>query len=74
VPTGFWDRRPRPTPGRLRRWLTSCPFPQTFPFPERLREKRSVTAHLPKGDWGQRRGRTTPAATALPADAATAAA
>jgi hypothetical protein len=68
VPTGFWDRRPRPTPGRLRRWLTCCPFPHTFPFPERVREKRSVTAHLPMGYWGQRRARSTPAAIIPPAD------
>src|SRR4051794_38589431 len=72
VPTGFWDRRPRPTPGRLRRWLTGCPFPQMFPFPARLREKRSVTAHLPKGDWGQHRRRTRPAGVAPPADGASA--
>jgi len=68
VPTGFWDRRPRPTPGRLRRWLTGWPFPQAFPFPARLREKRSVSAHLPKGNWGQHRRRGTPAPTAPPAD------
>ena len=70
VPTGFWDRRPRPTPGRLRRWLTFCPFPHTFPWPPRLREKRSVTAHLPKGDWGQHRRRTRPAGAAPPAERA----
>ena len=69
VPTGFWDRRPRATPGRLRRQLTFCPFPQAFPFPARLREKRSVTAHLPKGFWGQRRGRAEPAAPTTPAGA-----
>jgi hypothetical protein len=74
VPTGFWDRRPRPTPGRLRRWLTFCPFPHAFPFPTRLREKRSVTAHLPKGFWGQRGDRTPSATTAPPAEGATAAA
>jgi hypothetical protein len=74
VPTGFWDRRPRRTPGRLRRWLTSCPFPQTFPFPARLRQKHSVTTHLPKGDWGQRRGRGTPASVAHTTDAPSAAA
>ena len=62
VPTGFWDRHPRRTPGRLRRLLTSCPFPFTYPFPARLREKGSVTAHVPKGFWGQRRGRAEPTA------------
>ncbi len=27
VPTGFWDRNPKPTPGRLRRLLARTPFP-----------------------------------------------
>jgi len=31
IPTGFWDRRPQPTPGRLRRALTRYPFPHDFP-------------------------------------------
>ncbi len=64
IPTGFWDRRPQPTPGRLRRLLARTPFPQDFPVPARIREKASVTDHLPKGFWGQRR---TPAAPATPA-------
>src|SRR5688572_7453613 len=51
VPTAFWDRQPRPTPGRLRRALTCWRFPQAFSFPARLREKRSCTAHLPKAWW-----------------------
>ena len=59
VPTGSWDRRPRPTPGRLRRLLAHTVFPTTLPLPDRIRQKASVTAHLPKGDWGQRR-RSTP--------------
>lgn len=66
VPTGFWDRSPRPTPGRLRRALSSSPFPDAFPFPARLRQKCSVTAHLPKGHWGQQRRRATPAGSAPP--------
>jgi hypothetical protein len=32
APTGFWDRNPKPTPGRLRRLLTRTPFPQVYPF------------------------------------------
>ncbi len=55
VPTGFWDRQPRPTPGRLRRVLARRRFPHDFPLPVRLREKRTVTEHLPKGFFGQRR-------------------
>jgi len=65
IPTGFWDRRPRPTAGRLRRALEGCPFPADFPLPARLHPKRVVTAHLPTGFWGQRRRPS-----ALPADAA----
>jgi len=55
IPTGFWDRRPQPTPGRLRRALAHRPFPHDFPLPARLREKAAPTAHLPKGFFGQRR-------------------
>ncbi|MBI3970924.1 MAG: hypothetical protein HY332_06515 [Chloroflexi bacterium] len=53
-PTGFWDRRPRPTPGRRRRVLARAACPVDFPFPARIREKASVSAHRPKGFWGQR--------------------
>jgi hypothetical protein len=60
IPTGFWDRRPLPTAGRLRRALEGCPFPADFPLPTRLRPKRVTTAHLPTGFWGQRRPRATP--------------
>jgi hypothetical protein len=55
VPTGFWDRNPKPTPGRLRRLLARLPFPKTYPLPERLRKKNSVSDHLPKGILGHRR-------------------
>lgn len=49
APTGFWDRQPQRTPGRLRRLLMGQPFPESYPLPEPLRKKASVTAHLPKG-------------------------
>jgi len=52
VPVGFWDRDPQPTPGRLRRLLARSLFPQEFPWPDRIRQKASVTAHLPKGASG----------------------
>jgi hypothetical protein len=55
IPTGFWDRQPRPTPGRLRRCLARLPFPHDFPLPAHIREKAAVTGHLPKGFFGQRR-------------------
>lgn len=61
MPTGFWDRHPQRTPGRLRRLLARTPFPVEFPWPARLRQKAAVTAHLPKGAWGQRRRRASPA-------------
>jgi|TARA_Y100000310_G_C20612786_1_gene778915 hypothetical protein len=52
VSTGFWDRQPKPTPGRLRRLLARTPFPQTYTLPEQLRKKNSVSDHLPKGFHG----------------------
>ncbi len=59
IPTGFWDRQPHPTPGRLRRCLARLPFPQNFPLPARIRAKAAVTGHLPTGCWGQRRRQGT---------------
>jgi hypothetical protein len=61
APTGFWDRRPRGTAGRVRRVLAQAQFPHTFPFPVHIRQKSAVTSHLPKGCWGQRRPRAAPA-------------
>jgi hypothetical protein len=58
IPTGSWDRRPRPTPGRLRRRLAHTVFPTSFPLPDRIRQKAAVTAHLPTGFWGQRPARS----------------
>jgi len=65
IPTGFWDRRPQPTPGRLRRALAHHPFPQDVPLPARMRIKAAVTAHLPTGFWGQRH-RAAPASEGTP--------
>jgi len=50
LPTGFWDRKPKRTPGRLRRMLFGIPFPKDAFLSGQLREKKSVTAHLPKGN------------------------
>src|SRR6266436_5354845 len=55
VATGFWDRRCRPTCGRLRRVLLRVDFSE-IPVPEGpLRNKASVTGHLPKRVQGHRR-------------------
>ena len=54
APTGFWDRKPKRTPGRFRRLLMGKPFPKDAEFPGQLRKKNSVTAHLPKGTLAHR--------------------
>jgi hypothetical protein len=53
--TGFWDRAPRPTPGRLRRLLAQVHLPDLLELPQQLRKKPSPTAHLPTGICGHRR-------------------
>lgn len=65
IPTGFWDRRPQPTAGRLRRALARCPFPQDFSLPARIRAKAARTDHLPTGFWGQRRRAPVPQGAAV---------
>lgn len=54
-PTGFWDRTPRPTAGRLRRSLTHYQFSEDWPLLEHIRKKNSLTTHLPKGIMAHRR-------------------
>jgi len=56
IPTGFWDRTPKRTPGRLRTWLARTTF-SDLPHlaPGRIRKKSSVTKHLPKGIHAHRR-------------------
>ena len=53
--TGFWDRQPQATAGRLRRALGRVTFPDLAVPAGRIREKASPTAHLPKGVVGHRR-------------------
>ena len=60
--TGFWDRTPKPTAGRLRRILAKSLFPDSFPLAGRFRKKASVFAHLPKGILGHRRRKKDEAA------------
>lgn len=55
IPTGFWDRTPKPTSGRLRRVLSAVHCADLQELPEQLRKKQSPTAHLPKGVLGHRR-------------------
>ena len=55
VPTGFWDRAPQPTAGRLRRVLSRVHFQDLGALPKELRKKDSPTAHLPKGILAHRR-------------------
>ena len=58
IPTGFWDRQPKSTPGRLRRWLAHTTFSDLPPLTQgRIRKKSSVTDHLPKGVLGHRRSK-----------------
>jgi hypothetical protein len=58
VATGFWDRAPQPTPGRLRRSLAGAsmpPFEKLAANGGRVRKKQSRHAHLPKGVVAHRR-------------------
>ena len=55
LPTGFWDRAPQPTAGRLRRVLAQVHFQDLQGLPQQLRKKPSPTGHLPTGVCGHRR-------------------
>jgi len=58
LPTGFWDRDPKRTPGRLRSWLARTTFSDLLPLaPGRIRKKSSVSSHLPKGILAHRRSK-----------------
>ena len=58
IPTGFWDRNPKGTPGRLRRWLGRTTFSDLPPLAKgRIRRKSSVSDHLPKGIHAHRRSK-----------------
>jgi len=54
-PTGYWDRHPKKTPGRLRRQLAKAIFSKDALSEGRLRKKQSETDHLPKGIAAHRR-------------------
>jgi hypothetical protein len=55
IATGFWDRRPQGTIGRLQRALARTHFSDWVPLRGEIRKKGSPTAHLPKGVLGHRR-------------------
>ena len=60
IPSGFWDRTPSPTPGRLRRLLRTVNF-SSLPLDDpQLRKKNSLTDHLPKGIQAHRRTKPAP--------------
>lgn len=66
-PSGFWDRSPKPTSGRLRRALATSHFCELQELSPRVRERPACTEHLPKGVLGHRRSsRTTAAAQIAP--------
>ena len=61
IPTGYWDRNPGATIGRLRRYLSILHFSN---LPElgnsgQIREMQSVHGHLLKGVLGHRRQRAS---------------
>lgn len=58
IPSGFWDRKPKATPGRLRNALRTVDFPTFSDFDPRIRKKASVFIHLPKGVEAHRRSQT----------------
>jgi len=57
ISTGFWDKQPKATPGRLRRLLAKADFPKDYLFLPQLRKKEAVTDHLPKGVAAHRRSK-----------------
>ena len=58
VPAGFWDRAPKPTPGRLRRALDKVDQVDLLHWPDlpaQLHKKASRTDHLPTGITAHKR-------------------
>jgi hypothetical protein len=49
IPTGFWDKLPKSTSGRLRRLLFKVGCMPEIVLPDRIREKNSCVAHLVTG-------------------------
>jgi hypothetical protein len=68
IPTGSWDRRPRPTPSRIRRRRAHADVPTAFPLPDHSRQQAAVTAQLPTGFRGQRRSSAPASSTSSRSD------
>ena len=63
IPTGFWDRAPKATPGRLRRHLNLFSLERVlanFPLPARIRKKESRTDHLKTGHAARKQVESAP--------------
>ena len=48
IPSGFWDRKPKATPGRLRRLLGQADFPTLADFDPQLRKKAPSPTIYPR--------------------------
>jgi hypothetical protein len=57
IPTGFWDRAPRPTAGRLRRVLSRVSLSELGALPARIRERRRRRRICPRA-WRHTGGRS----------------
>lgn len=51
IPTGFWDRRPKQTPGRLRRFLAKRDFSKLNPINQRISKKSPSLRIYQKVFW-----------------------
>ena len=63
IPTGFWDRAPKATPGRLRRHLNLISLDRLLaksPLPARIRKKESRTDHLKIGHAARKKVESAP--------------
>lgn len=57
IPTGYWDRFPKKTSGRLQQALKRGKRPEFSLLNPKIRPKASISAHLPKGVKAHRRAK-----------------
>ena len=62
MPTGYWDRFPKKTAGRLQQTLNRGGRPEISQLDSKIRPKASISTHLPKGVAAHRRSKTLEAA------------